>query len=187
MDIIKHGLKFATIGGILYLLGLYLIHLGGLDFSSISEWWFRGVLVFFVILSIVLQKGQNNGFLSFVEGFQVGMATTCFLAISIAIGTWLYCDHLNPMYTDNYEDQYRTMHYEKMMREYIAETWERDTITPGAIDTIQRGLDLNVNNYVGHLFTTAGQVQSNFIYSLFWGIMISLTVALLARNVDEED
>ncbi|MBL4649537.1 MAG: DUF4199 domain-containing protein [Aureispira sp.] len=186
MDIIKHGLKVATIGGILYLLGLYLIHLEGLDFSSISEWWFRGVLVFFVILSIVLIKGQNNGFLNFTEGFKVGMATTCFLSVFIAISTWLYCDYLNPMYTENYEKEYRSMHYEKMMRKYIADEWNRDTITPGAIDTVQRGLDLNIRNYVGHLFTTAGQVQSNFLYSFFWGIMFSLTVALLARKVDED-
>lgn len=185
MNKIKHGLKFAAIGGLVYLLGLYLIHLGGLDFSSISEWWFRGVLVFFVILTIVIRKGRNNGFLTFVEGFQVGMITTGFLAVFIAISTWLYCDYLNPMYTENYEKQYRTMHYEKMMRRYIADEWGRDTITPGAIDTIQRGLDLNVKNQVGFLFTTAGQVQSNFLYSFFWGIMISLTVALLARDIDE--
>lgn len=187
MNKIKHGLKFAAIGGLMYLLGLYLIHLGGLDFSTISEWWFRGVLVFFVILSIVLKKGQNSGFLTFVEGFEIGMITTSFLAIFIAISTWLYCDYLNPMYTENYEAQYRALHYEKMMRRYIADEWARDTITPGAIDTIQRGLDLNIKNQVGHLFTTAGQVQSNFLYSFFWGIMISLTVALLARNVQEED
>ncbi|MFT5647170.1 MAG: Ca2+/Na+ antiporter [Aureispira sp.] len=186
MNIIKHGLRTAAIGGLLYLSGLYLIHLGGLDFSSISEWWFRGVLVFFVLLSIVVLKAQNNGFLNFEEGFKVGMVTTCFLTVFIAISTWLYCDYLNPMYTENYEKEYRSMHYEKMMRKQIAEGWNRDTITQGAIDTVQRGLDLNVKKYVGHLFTTAGQVQSNFLYSFFWGIMITLTVALLARKVDEE-
>lgn len=185
MDTVKHGLKFASVGGILYLLGVYLIHLAGLDFSSISEWWFRGVLVFFVILSIIIQKGRNDGLLSFVEGFQIGLATTGFLAVFIAISTWLYCDYLNPMYTKNYEEQYRTMHYDKMMRRYIAEEWKRDTVTPGARDTIQRGLDLNIKNYVGHLFTTAGQVKSNLLYSVFWGIMISFTVALLARNIKE--
>jgi hypothetical protein len=185
MDTIKYGLKFAAVGGLLYLLGLYLIHLGGLDFSSISDWWFRGILVFFVLITIVVKKGQNNGFLNFEEGFKVGMVTTVFLTVFIAIGTWLYCDYLNPMYTDNYKEQYRALHYEQMMREYIAKKWERDTITPGAIDTVQGGLDLN-EKYVGHLFTTAGQVQSNFLHSFFWGIMISLTVALLARNVDED-
>lgn len=187
MDIVKHGLKFGAVGGLLYLLGLHLIHLGGLDFSSLSEWWFRGILVFFVILSIVLLKGQNNGFLSFVEGFKVGMSTTGFLSIFIAISTWVSCEYLNPTYTENYEKQYRAMHYEKMMRKHIADKWGRDTITQGAIDTVQRGLDLNVKNQVGHLFTTAGQIQSNFLYTFFWGIMISLTVALLARNVDEEE
>lgn len=187
MDKIKHGLKFAAVGGLLYLLGLYLIHLGGLDFSSISEWWFRGILVFFVILTIVMLKGKNNGFLTFVEGFQIGMITTGFLAVFVAISTWLYCDYLNPMYTENYEKEYRAMHYEKMMRRYIADEWARDTITPGARDTIQRGLDLNVKNQVGRLFTTGGQVQSNFLYSFFWGIMISLTVALLARKVEGEE
>ena len=166
---------------------LYLIHLEGLEFSAISEWWFRGILVFFVILSILIQRGKNNGFLNFKEGFQLGMATTCFLAVFITISTWLYCDYLNPMYTENYEKEYREMHYEKMMRRYIAKHWERDTITPGAIDTIQRGLDLNIKNQVGQLFTTEGQVKSNFLYSFFWGIMISLTVALLARNVKEDE
>lgn len=186
MNIIKHGLRTAAIGGLIYLSGLYLIHLGGLDFSSLSEWWFRGVLVFFVLLSIVVLKAQNNGFLNFGDGFKVGMVTTCFLTIFIAISTWLYCDYLNPMYTENYEKEYRAMHYEKMMRKQIAEGWNRDTITQGAIDTVQQGLDLNVKKYVGHLFTTAGQVQSNFLYTFFWGIMITLTVALLARKVEEE-
>jgi hypothetical protein len=187
MDKVKHGLKFAGIGGIFYLLGMYLIHLGGLDFSSISDWWFRGILVFFIILSIVILKGENKGFLSFREGFTVGMITTGFLTVFIAISTWLYCDYLNPMYTDNYEQEYRTIQYEKMMRRYIAEEWKKDTITPGAIDTIQRGLDMYVKNQVGFLFTTGGQILSNFLHSLFWGIMISLTVSLLARKVEGEE
>lgn len=187
MNTIKHGLKFASIGGIFYLLGMYLIHLGGLDFSSISDWWFRGILVIFIILSIVILKGQNKGFLNFIEAFKVGMTTTGFLTVFIAISTWLYCDYLNPMYTENYENEYRSMQYEKMMRRYIAEEWKKDTITPGAIDTIQRGLDLYVKNQVGFLFTTRGQVISNFFHSFFWGIMISLTVGLLARNVKEEE
>ena len=121
MNTIKHGLKFASIGGIFYLLGMYLIHLGGLDFSSISDWWFRGILVIFIILSIVILKGQNKGFLNFIEAFKVGMTTTGFLTVFIAISTWLYCDYLNPMYTENYENEYRSMQYEKMMRRYIAE------------------------------------------------------------------
>ncbi|BDS12567.1 DUF4199 domain-containing protein [Aureispira anguillae] len=185
MDLIKRALKLSIIGGLTYWVGLYLLHQAQLDFSSLSDWLFRGVLVIFVVLTIVATKAAKSGWLSFSEGFRVGMLATGILAIFIAVGTWLYCEYMYPSYTHDYEQEYRTMHYDKMMRKYIAETWKRDTVTQGARDTIQRGLDLNIKNYTGHMFTTQGQVQTNFVYSFFWGVMITLTVALLARKVEE--
>lgn len=185
MNLIKRAVVISLVGGLFYLLGLYGIHQAQLDFSSISDWLFRSVLVFFVILTIVTTKATQNGYLNFSEGFRVGMFATCFLAILMTLSTWVYCTRIHPTYTDDYEQVYRTLHYDKMMRKYIAETWKRDTITEGAKDTIQRGLDLNIQKYTGHLFTVAGQMQTTFMYSFFWGLMITLTVALLARKVKE--
>lgn len=183
MDLIKRALSFSVVGGIFYLLGLYLLHQAALDFSTTAAWLFRGILAFFVTLAIVRTKAVNDGILSLGDGFRVGLLTTVLLAIFIGVGTWLYCDYIYPTYTEDYEQEYRTLHHEKMMRKYIAETWKKDTITQGAQDTIQRGLDLNIEKYTGHLFTTKGQVQTSLMYSLFWGLLISITVVLLARNV----
>lgn len=185
MNLIKRALIISLVGGLFYLLGLYAIHQAQLDFSSVSDWLFRGVLVFFVILTIVMTKSTQNGFITFVEGFRGGMFTTGFLAILMTLSVWVYCTTIHPTYIEEYEQEYRTMHYEKMMRKYISETWKRDTVTQGAKDTIQRGLDLNIKRYTGHLFTIQGQVQTTFMYSFFWGLMITLTVALLARKVKE--
>lgn len=185
MNLIKRALIISSVGGLFYLLGLYAIHQAQLDFSSISDWLFRGVLMFFVILTIITTKITQNGYLNFSEGFRVGMFATGFLAILMTLSTWIYCTRIHPTYAEDYEQEYRTLHYDKMMRKYISETWNRDTITQGAIDTIQRGLDLNIQKYTGHLFTVKGQVQTTLMYSFFWGLMITTTVALLARKVKE--
>jgi len=185
MDLVKNALKFAVVGGIFYLLGCYLIHLAGQDYTSLSDWLFRFILVVFVLLPIVMHKGANNGYLNFLDGFKIGLATTVFLASFMAIGTWLYCDYLNSSYTEGYEEAYRELHYNRMMRQYIATTWKQDTITPGAIDTVKRGLNMNIEKYTYRLFTTGGQVQLAFGAALFWGILISLTVTIFGQKVKE--
>jgi hypothetical protein len=70
-----------------------------------------------------------------------------------------------------------------MMRKYISETWKKDTVTQGAIDTINRGLDLNISKQTGTLFTTKGQMIISFLYTLFWGLTTAITVAMLSRQI----
>jgi len=185
MNFVKIALKLASLGGIFYLLGRYIIHQMGLDFTSAPEWLFRIVFIGFIIAAITMLKASKNAYITFTEGFSVGMWTTLFLAIFVSLGTWFFCEYTYSDYTADLEKNYREFHYNKMMQKYVYETWKKDTITPGAIDTIQRGLDLNIEKYTKHQFTVSGQVQTSFMYSFFWGIVISLTVSLLSRRTKE--
>ena len=182
---VKVALKVAALGGIFYLLGRYLIHQAGMDFTSAEEWLFRIVLIVFVIAAITAVKASKNAYITFTEGLSVGLWTTLFLAVFVSMGTLFFCHYIYPDYTEGLEENYREFHYNKMMTKYIAEEWEMDTITQGAMDTVQNGLELNIKNYTGHQFTKAGQVQISVMYSFFWGIVISLTVALLSRRTKE--
>ncbi len=181
----KLGLKLALIGSVIYFVGRWGLLLAEMQVSSAADWWFRLALVGTLIIGVVALKGKQNGYLTFGEGFKLGGITTLFLAIFMSVATWLYSSFVQPDYTAQYEQAYRDFHYKSMMRTYIGKTWKMDTITPGAIDTVQSGLDKNIDNYTGHLFTVSGQVQTAFMYSLFWGVLTSLTVVLLARKVRE--
>ncbi len=190
MDIIKmkninNYLKISIFGGITYLFGRYIIFKTGNDFTSAPDWLFRLVLVGFVTLSIILQKKSNQNRITIREGFTAGAITTCFLAMFIAISTWFYCDVVNQKYTEEYKTAYRELHYENMMRAYIYKEWGRDTITQGAMDTVNRGLDLNISNQTATLFTTKGQVVVSLIYTFFWGLAVAITVAMLSQNTNK--
>lgn len=186
MNFLKNTLKITTIGGIIYLLGRYGLHQAGMDFTALTDWLFRLVLVGFISWTVLSVKRLQNGYIGGVDGFRAGMWATLFLTIYIALGTWFFCQYISPTYTKGLEKSYRALHYDRMLRKQIAETWGRDTITQGAIDTVQRGLDMNVEKYTKHLFTTAGQVQASLFYSFFWGLATAITVAMLARKVKEE-
>jgi len=186
MNFLKNTLKISTIGGITYLFGRYVLHQAGMDFTALTDWLFRLVLVGFISWTVLSFKALQNGYIGLLDGLRVGLWATLFLAIYIAFGTWFFCQYISPTYTEGLEKTYRTLHYDLMMRKYIAEEWGKDTITPGAIDTIQKGLDMNIEKYTGHLFTIRGQVQTSLFYSFFWGLAIAGTVAILGRRVKED-
>lgn len=181
----KLSFKIAFWGSIIFFLGRWGLLLGNLQISSMADWWFRLVLVATLVIGILALKGRQQGYMSFSEGFKLGGTTTIFLALLMSLATWGYIKFVQPDYTQEYEQAYRNFHYNRMMRAYIAKTWEKDTVTSGAVDTVQNGLNTNIEKYTGHLFTVSGQVQSTFIYSIFWGILTSITVVLLARKEQE--
>lgn len=179
------SLKLALIGGVIFFLGRWGLLLMELQISDASIWWFRITPVATITIGILALKGRQQGYLGFGEGVKLGSITTLFLALFMSAATWLYLTKVHPNYNEEYEQTYRNFHYNKMMRTYIGETWKKDTITQGAIDTVNNGLDLNIQNHTGHLFTTTGQTQAAFMYTIFWGILTALTVVVMARKVRE--
>jgi hypothetical protein len=183
--IVTLSLKLALIGGVIFFLGRWVLLLMELQISDAAVWWFRITPVATITIGILALKGRQQGYLNFGEGFKLGSITTLFLALFMTGATWLYVTSIHPSYTQEYEQTYRDFHYNKMMRTYIGETWKKDTITQGAIDTVNNGLDLNIQKHTGHLFTVAGQTQTAFMYTIFWGILTALTVVVMARKVQE--
>lgn len=186
MNLVKNTLKIALVGTLFYLLTRYILLQSNMAISPAAEWLFRIVFVVFISWAVIALKVSKSGYITFVEGFSAGMWTTLFLSVFLAISTWYYCQFMHPTYTAELEQTYRDFHYKQMMRTYIGENWGMDTITQGAIDTVQRGLDLNVKNYTGHLFTTGGQVQTSLFYGFFWGLAAAASIALMSRKVVEE-
>ena len=114
------------------------------------------------------------------------MRITVFIAFYIAFGTWIFAKYINPIYIQGVEKSYREMQYKAMLEQYVYKNWnKKDTITQGAIDTVQNGLDMYIQK-TKYYFTIKGQVLINALYSLIWGFMISLTISLMTRKVKEE-
>ncbi|MCH2020952.1 MAG: DUF4199 domain-containing protein [Saprospiraceae bacterium] len=186
MTLLFKTFKIASIGGVCYILGRFFIHKAGLDYTTASDWLFRVLMVVVVSFSILRFKASKLGYLSFRDGFSIGGFTTIFLAFYIAFGTWFFVNYINPLYTQGVEKSYRKMQYKSMMEQYVYKNWnKKDTITQGAIDTVQHGLDMYIEK-TKFYFTLKGQVFINGIYSLIWGVVISLTVSLMTRKVKEE-
>jgi hypothetical protein len=183
MKNITNNLLYAALGGAVYVVGRFGIHQFEADYSAMPDWLFRIVIIATVSYAIIAIKRKNRGLLHIKEGTIAGIFTTFFLSLFLVVGTWFYCDLVNPNYTEGYKQEYREMHYNRMMRKYISETWKKDTVTQGAIDTINRGLDLNISKQTGTLFTTKGQMIISFLYTLFWGLTTAITVAMLSRQI----
>lgn len=179
------SLKMSLLGSVIYFLGTWGLLSANLQISEAANWWYRLIIVASIVIGTLALKGKQQGYLNFGEGAKLGALTTLFLAIFMSFSTWVYLRFVQPSYVEEYKQAYRALHYNKMMRKYIGETWKKDTITPGAIDTVQAGLDKNINNFTGHLFTITGQVQMTLMYTIFWGILTSLTVIVLARKSRE--
>ena len=177
--------KIALLGSVFYLAGLWLVTALGWHLSSTPDWLFRLVLVFGVVLSVTVVRGQQNGYLSFSEGVRVGSVTTLMLAIGMAVSMWLYATAINPPYAEEYREAYYEMQYNRTMQKYINDHYGKDTMTQGAIDTVQRAVTIYVDK-AGHFFTRGGQTQIVFGYALIWGMLTTLTVVLLARRVRED-
>ncbi|MGH1336622.1 MAG: DUF4199 domain-containing protein [Aureispira sp.] len=181
----KLSLKLALLGSVIFFLGRCGLLSTDLQISSAADWWFRLAIVATIVIGVLALKGKQQGYLTFGEGFKLGGLTTIFLAVLMSLATWAYMSFVQPTYAQEYEQKYRDFHYNRMMRTYIGTYWKKDTITQGAIDTVQRGLDTNIEKYTRHLFTVSGQVQTTFMYAIFWGLLTSLTVMVLARKSRE--
>lgn len=179
------SLKVALMGGVIFFLGRWGLLMADLQISDVADWWFRLSIVGTLVIGVLALKGAQNGYVSFGEGFKLGALITLFLSIAMSAATWLYTSVIQPDYSQEYEQAYREFQYNRMMRTYIGTTWKKDTITEGAIDTVQNALDINIREHTGHLFTVSGQVQTAFMYSIFWGLLTSLTVVMLARKSKE--
>jgi hypothetical protein len=188
MNLVKKSFVIASIGGISFLVGRILIHNAGFDFVSASnatDWLFRIVLIGFVSVSIIYVKKINNGYIGFKDGFVAGGCATLFLSLFVSLGTWVFCNYINPVYVENVENSYREMQYNSTMKKYAYEVWKKDTITQGAIDTVNNSLDKFISNSKFY-FTNNGQVIVNLFYSFLYGIVITLTVSLLLVKQKED-
>lgn len=183
---ISLSIKISLLASLVYLLGLWLLTSMEWHLSSAIDWLFRGVLVFGVVLSITLVRGQQNGFLGFKEGMRIGSVTTLLLSIGMSIVIGSYVSLINPTYVNDYRQAYTDMQYEKTMRTYIYETYKKDTMTQGAVDTVTRGVNLYMGK-IDHFFTRGGQIQITFGYAIAWGILTTLTAVLFARRAPECD
>lgn len=177
----KNSFYIALAGGIFYLVSLVFIDNLGMDFRTTNttfDWLFRAVMICFVSFAILHRKRLSGGYLSFKEGFTAGLSVGLLMVFLITFSMWLYTGAINPEYTATIESNYRDMQYNSMMKEYIYKTWKRDTITPGAIDTVNTSLDKYITT-TKFYFTNQGQVWMYFFYSLVYSLVTSLTISML--------
>lgn len=168
-----------------YMTGLFLIYKNDLTFTSTGDWLFRILIIVSISTILLIKKRLSNHFLSIREGLKIGVLSTLLLSFLFAAVNFVYCQKINPTFTDDLKSHYKEMHYQKMLRKYVHEQWKKDTVTQGAIDTVNRGIELNIEKYTSKNFTTIGQVQITIFHALLWGFLVSLTVSMLVRNVNE--
>jgi hypothetical protein len=181
MKTLKRPFVIALIGGLFYLSVQTFIHQMNVEFrtaNSIYLWLWRAVMICFVSFGILHQKRLSKGYLSFKEGFRAGFSVTVFLVAFISLSTWIFCAYINPLQVENTERNYRDMQYNSMMKEYVYKTWKRDTISPGAIDTVQQSLDKYIKT-TQFYFSNQGQIFIYFFYSLVYGLITTLTISML--------
>ena len=178
------NLKIALAVSVFYLCITTLIFNFSDDFtfaSSALDWCFRILIIVSVSAGIILLKKRNGGKILIGQGFKAGLSYSFFLSIFFALSMFIFSNYIKPDYTDNIQQHYRSMQYQKMMSQYVYDTWNRDTITSGAIDTVNTSLDKYLDQ-TKFFFTNEGQVFINYLYCLIYGLVTALTVSMLIRK-----
>lgn len=154
-----------------------------LAMSDGINWVFRIALIIAVIWAIIgfrMLRPQKAGFLQF---FSVGMVTTGFLGFYIAVSSFILFNFIDPNYLPRFEAFYKEkrevqMYYSQLQKKQ--EDLDDTTYRLNSADSliVKNGLEKHMEG-THFFFTKTGQILINFIFSLVWGIAITLSVTLM--------
>lgn len=176
---LAHIAKYSALGGAIYLLGLFLAQLMGLVYSSMPDWIFRLTFIIIIMWGVWAYRLRLLGRVTFLRGFGTGMAITIGLAAMLSFDSFVFQNYLEPDYHQKSKEIYELGTRNKMVVKYLQDH-QKPKLSPEDEVLIQSGVQKHLEK-VGYFFTTEGSVFAIWIYSMIWGLGLSLTIAFLSR------
>lgn len=181
--IIAHSAYIATLCGLGYFISLVVLNLAGLALSDWVNWVFRITIIVAVVWSVMgfrIRMLSKAGFLQF---FSVGMITTTFLGLYMAVSVFIFYNYITPDYHIRFEEYYRAKREVQMYNSQLKK--QQDLIDDSTYRLTSEDSLLVKNGLEKHMegtkffFSTGGQMVINLIFSLVWGLAVTISVALM--------
>jgi uncharacterized membrane protein YhdT len=186
--LLKTAVYVASICGVGYFAAIIFLHIIGQSMTALGEWAFRIAIIIAVIWAIVSYRVQYaRGGMGFVSAFGLGMMSAFILGIYMSLTSLVFHHFIAPDYNQKFEAYYRAKRSAQMYntqqkkQQEQAKEGEIYKLTTADSVLVEKGLDLHIQK--SHFYFTAnGAAAINLIFSIVWGIVISLSVAFMARK-----
>jgi hypothetical protein len=183
-SIVSIAFYISSICGLGYFAAIVFLNVLGLSLSDAVNWVYRISIIIAVIWSVIHFRIKYSN-LSYFKAFNLGLLTSFFLGVYMAISIFVFHKFLSPDYNKNFESYYRQKRSEQMYQtqldKLIDKNGEDYKLTAADTLIVEKGLDLHIKNS-HYFFTTEGAVFTTFIFSLVWGFAVSTTVAFMAKK-----
>lgn len=185
-NIAKTSFYVGTMLGFGYFAAIVFLHLIGMSMTGWIEWIFRIAIVACVTWSVIgfRMRYAPRG-MAFGPAFGLGMFSSLILGIYMAISIFAFHTAIAPDYNEKFQTYYRAKRSDQMYntqwKKLISENDENYKLTAADTAIVEKGLNLHIDKSQFY-FSAVGAVTINFIFSLVWGLAVSLTIAFLARK-----
>lgn len=183
-EVLPHIGKAALGGAFFYFVALAVLSMAGQLYSSWPDWIFRlsllGVSFYIALRLRIVQKGM----LSFPQGFFYSALTALLVALSMGISQYVIYEQIETNYHSNANAVYaenRRMQMQSSRAETLRKENKSDELSLEDKAKIEESLEKHLAS-VEFYFTTWGAVLATWLFSLFWILGISFSVAIFLRQ-----
>jgi hypothetical protein len=187
--IFTHSAYIATLCGLGYFISLIILNLAGWELTDGVNWVFRIAIVIAVIWSIIglrIRMPKKVGFLQF---FSTGIITSVILGLYMALSAFIFYNFVTPDYHPRFEAYYKAKRELQMYNSQLKKKQDDLDDTTYRLNgedssIVNSGLEKHMEG-THFFFSTNGQIAINLIFSLVWGIAITLSVTLMMPKKGE--
>ncbi len=185
-NLFKTAFFVASLCGLSYFAAILLLHSIGLSMSGWIEWVFRISVIITVTWSIMgfRIKYAPKG-IGFGKAFGLGMLSSLILGIYMSMAIYLFQNSIAPDYNEKFQLYYKKKRSDQMyntqLKKQISIFDVSYKLTAQDTIIVEKGLNLHIEKSK-FFFTANGAAIINFVFSLLWGIAVSVSIAIMARK-----
>ncbi|EJF54324.1 hypothetical protein SapgrDRAFT_2668 [Saprospira grandis DSM 2844] len=190
-QIAKQAAYLGSLTGLGYFVGITLMYWAGMGLGDWINWVYRIAVITAIIWTIMALRLRYPSGLSFLKAYSAGLMASSVLGLWMLISAFLFYGQIAPNYLQEYEAFYQrnreVQMYQTQYKNINAELEEEQTsraLTTQDSLIVQKGLEKHMEG-TAYFFTVSGQAVINLIYSLVWGLLVSLPIAYMSMSKKE--
>ncbi|WCL81934.1 DUF4199 domain-containing protein [Saprospira sp. CCB-QB6] len=190
-QIAKQAAYLGSLTGLGYFVGITLMHWAGMGLGDWINWVYRIAVITAIVWTIMALRLRNPAGLSFLKAYSGGLMVSAVLGLWMMASAFIFYGQIAPDYLQEYETFYvrnrEAQMYKTQLKNINAELAEDQAakeLTAQDSLIVQNGLEKHMEG-TAYFFSVSGQAVINLIYSLVWGLLVSLPVAYMSMSKKE--
>jgi len=190
-QIAKQAAYLGSLTGLGYFVGIIVMHWAGMGLGDWINWVYRIAVITAIIWTVMALRLRNPAKLSFLKAYSGGLMVSAVLGLWMMVSAFIFYGQVAPNYLQEYEvfyernreaQMYKTQH--KNINAELAENQAAKALTAQDSLIVQKGLEKHMEG-TAYFFSVSGQAVINLVYSLVWGLLVSLPVAYMSMSKKE--